>query len=124
MSPADVVAASRGDASLDSNAKTTPGGAVEAVTGTYASGMRRFTSRFDFTNGKLSMVLLTQTEGDCTTLRTELLSRYGAPSREFEILTTTEWDDPKTRNNIEYLFIGGQCKISYTPLVGYSPNKL
>lgn len=124
MSPAEVIVASRGEASLAANPERTPGGAVEAITGTFASGLRRFSSRFDFVDGKLSMVLLTQTQGDCATLRTELLQTYGVPAKDPGILMMLEWNDPRKGNVVEYIYVDGQCKISYKPLIGYSPNKL
>jgi hypothetical protein len=124
MTPAQVVAASKGKATAGAGE---PGDRMEGsplqvgAVGTHSSGKWQFKSKFYFDAGKLGLVKLDLVNGEkgCGALWADMKSAYGKPFSDDENVIThlAIWHDTAKNNRIALFAIGqSSCSIDYKPL--------
>jgi len=117
MSPAQVVAASNGQARLAPPSKNT--NTVYGTTGAeadYSQPPFDFAVTFGFRYDKLTQVTLHVKDGkDCTPLANDLIRKFGPPVIKsfYTDVTGLFWPDTATANDIRVLRTSSACSIIY-----------
>lgn len=126
MTPAQVVAASKGAAILSTGlAEERYAGADIRATGVYTSGHYRFRTVFYFVDGKLADIRLKLQGENHYNLKNDLLGVYGTPFKESVSLRLTTWHDTKKNNRVDLLIIGdSHTTLEYRPLKSESAGGL
>ena len=121
MTPAQVIEASNGTASVGDGAKAGRGDDTVAAIGTYVAGEATFTTKFWFGHQGLSMVALQlRDDGKCLDVQRDLLAKYGEPVEKTggSGLQRRMWADRPSGNRIGLLTTDvGFCQVEYSPLV-------
>lgn len=118
MSPAEVVAASGGQAVLASQDSKT--NTVFGSTGATANDSQppfSFRVFFNFRYGKLTQVTLhPDPKADCTPLINDLTRRFGPPEIKslYTGITTFYWPDTPIANDVRVFRVPETCSISYS----------
>ena len=125
MTPAEVVSASKGEATLGSGEAedVVPRENVGAV-GTYVSGDYRFKVVFYFREDKLVDIRLGLIAGTGPSLKNSLMGQYGLPFDDTPSIGLTTWRDSIKNNRVDLLRIGSSTNLEYRPLVDASASGL
>lgn len=121
MTPAQVIEASNGTASVGDGAKSGRGDDTVEAIGTYVAGETSFTAKFWFGHQGLSMVALQlRDDGKCLDVQRDLLAKYGEPVERTggSGLQRRMWVDSPSGNRVGLLNTDvGFCQVEYSPLV-------
>ncbi len=119
MTPAELIAASNGQATAASGTKSAQGSETMDATGSYTAYEYQFRSMFWFGSNGLSRVSLSlRDDQQCTELRRDLLGQYGEPVETTGTSVQRRlWSDKERSNAVALVETGlGYCELQYTPI--------
>jgi hypothetical protein len=117
MTPAEVIAASNGNARQGDGRRSAQGPATKDVIGTYVAAGRTFEVSFYFVEQRLDEVVLQLRDSQqCQATTRDLLAVYGRPIQISG--ARMEWNDQAKGNYVKMINVGGYCEIQYEMAAG------
>jgi len=126
MSPAQVIAASSGQAHQVSVANGGPNESTKAAEGNFIAADRAFATSFYFTEQKLRKVSLSLHGVEaCNQTVQDMQAVYGAPSEaKGGMVATATWLDRVHANRVKIIQTLDYCQIDYSPLASAAASQL
>lgn len=120
MTPEQVIASSNGSAKAGPGDKSAQNGDRLLAVGTYSAGDYTFSANFWFgPKGLTGVSLALHDDGQCTSVRRDLLAKYGPPVEETgSSVQRRSWNDQQGGNRIVLIETGlGYCELQYSSLI-------